>query len=225
MKKIAIAIDGHAGCGKSTTAKVVAQRLGYVYIDTGAMYRAVTYFLLQAGVDVQDEAAVVAQLPHIRLHFAVNPQSGQVEIYLNGAPAEQHIRSMEITQHVSTVSIIAPVRRFLVQQQQQMGQEKGMVMDGRDIGTVVFPEAELKVFMTADVRIRAARRLLELQAKGQQVDLEDVVADLQHRDLLDSTREEGPLRQAPDALVLDTSHTTLQQQIDTICDWARERMQ
>ncbi|MEH0155012.1 (d)CMP kinase [Limibacter armeniacum] len=222
MKKIIIAIDGHAGCGKSTTAKAVARKMNYIYIDTGAMYRATTYYILENKIDIQDITEVKKALGEISLRFAINDVTGNIEIYLNGESAESKIRTMEITSKVSDVASIPEVRHFLVDQQQKMGTEKGIVMDGRDIGTVVFPNAELKVFMTSDVEVRAKRRQIELESKGEQVNFEDVLEDLKNRDHLDSTRKEGPLKVAQDARIVDTTNTTIEEQIDIIYQLAKE---
>lgn len=224
MKKINIAIDGHSACGKSTTAKAVAKALGYIYVDTGAMYRAVTLYFLQNHIDMTDENATKEALSKINIRFLPSEVDGAPHIYLNGEDVEQAIRQPEIAAHVSKVSAIPQVRRFLVAQQQEMGKEKGVVMDGRDIGTVVFPDAELKIFMTASPDIRAQRRLEELQAKGIRQNLEEVKANLLERDHLDSTRADSPLLQAEDAIVIDTSHLTLEEQSDRVISLARQRM-
>lgn len=215
MKKIIVAIDGHAGCGKSTTAKGVAKKLNYIYIDTGAMYRAVTYYFLSNQIDFSNMEKVEEALAGIDLAFEINDKE-EIEIFLNGSSIESKIRTMEITANVSKVSSIASVRHFLVAQQQKMGKQKGIVMDGRDIGTVVFPDAELKIFMTSDVEVRAKRRQMEMIAKGQDVPFEDVLEDLKMRDHLDSTRKESPLKKADDAQVVDTTQTSIEEQIDII---------
>ena len=214
-KKIVIAIDGHSSSGKSTMAKDLAKAIGYTYIDTGAMYRAVTLYALRhqlfAG-DQIDEAALQAALPALEIAFRMNAESGRPDTYLNGENVEKEIRGMEVANHVSPVAALGFVRKALVAKQQAMGKEKGIVMDGRDIGTVVFPEAELKLFVTASPEVRAQRRVDELKAKGMPASYEEVLANVKQRDFLDSTRAESPLRQAPDAVVLDNSHMSLAEQ-------------
>ena len=214
-KKIVIAIDGHSSSGKSTMAKDLAKAIGYTYIDTGAMYRAVTLYALRhqlfAG-DQIDEAALQAALPALEIAFRMNAESGRQDTYLNGENVEKEIRGMEVANHVSPVAALGFVRKALVAKQQAMGKEKGIVMDGRDIGTVVFPEAELKLFVTASPEVRAQRRVDELKAKGMPASYEEVLANVKQRDFIDSTRAESPLRQAPDAVVLDNSHMSLAEQ-------------
>ena len=214
-KKIVIAIDGHSSSGKSTMAKDLAREIGYTYIDTGAMYRAVTLYALRhqlfAG-DQIDEAALQAALPALEIAFRMNAESGRPDTYLNGENVEKEIRGMEVANHVSPVAALGFVRKALVAKQQAMGKEKGIVMDGRDIGTVVFPEAELKLFVTASPEVRAQRRVDELKAKGMPASYEEVLANVKQRDFIDSTRAESPLRQAPDAVVLDNSHMSLAEQ-------------
>ncbi len=214
-KKIVIAIDGHSSSGKSTMAKDLAKAIGYTYIDTGAMYRAVTLYALRhqlfAG-DQIDEAALQAALPALEIAFRMNAESGRPDTYLNGENVEKEIRGMEVANHVSPVAALGFVRKALVAKQQAMGKEKGIVMDGRDIGTVVFPEAELKLFVTASPEVRAQRRVDELKAKGMPASYEEVLANVKQRDFIDSTRAESPLRQAPDAVVLDNSHMSLAEQ-------------
>ena len=214
-KKIVIAIYGHSSSGKSTMAKDLAKAIGYTYIDTGAMYRAVTLYALRhqlfAG-DQIDEAALQAALPALEIAFRMNAESGRPDTYLNGENVEKEIRGMEVANHVSPVAALGFVRKALVAKQQAMGKEKGIVMDGRDIGTVVFPEAELKLFVTASPEVRAQRRVDELKAKGMPASYEEVLANVKQRDFLDSTRAESPLRQAPDAVVLDNSHMSLAEQ-------------
>lgn len=214
-KRITIAIDGHSSCGKSTMAKSLAKRIGYAYIDTGAMYRAVTLYCLEHEMINGDEVnkpRLRRHIPKIEITFQVN-EEGKSETYLNGKNVEQEIRGMEVSNKVSLVSAIGFVRRAMVAQQQAMGKNKGIVMDGRDIGTVVFPDAELKVFITASAEVRAERRYKELQSKGDTTTtFEEVLANVQERDLLDSTRKESPLRQAEDALLLDNSNLTLEEQ-------------
>ena len=215
MKKIIVAIDGYSSCGKSTIAKALAKYAGYMYVDTGAMYRAVTLYALRhqlfAG-DQIDEAALQAALPALEIAFRMNAESGRPDTYLNGENVEKEIRGMEVANHVSPVAALGFVRKALVAKQQAMGKEKGIVMDGRDIGTVVFPEAELKLFVTASPEVRAQRRVDELKAKGMPASYEEVLANVKQRDFIDSTRAESPLRQAPDAVVLDNSHMSLAEQ-------------
>ena len=215
-RKIIIAVDGFSSCGKSTFAKAIAARLGYIFIDTGAMYRAVTLHALAHGAirsGIVDEEAVVKLLPEISISFRFNPERGASDIYVNGDLVEGKIRTIEVSNCVSQVSAIPEVRQKLVAMQQEMGKRRGVVMDGRDIGTVVFPDAELKLFMTADPRIRAERRHAELAAKGTQITLEEVMQNLRERDHADQTRAISPLRQAEDAIVLDNSHMTVEEQM------------
>lgn len=214
-KKIIIAIDGHSSSGKSTMAKDLAREIGYIYIDTGAMYRAVTLYCLRKGYiqgDTIQEEALKADLDQMDISFRYNAETGRPDTYLNGEKVEKEIRSMEVADKVSLIAALGFVRRAMVAKQQEMGKAKGIVMDGRDIGTVVFPDAELKVFVTASPEVRARRRLEELQAKGEQSTYEEVLANVKKRDYIDSTREESPLRQAPDALVLDNSEMTIPEQ-------------
>ena len=215
-RKIIIAIDGFSSCGKSTFAKSIAARLGYIFIDTGAMYRAVTLYALENGavVDGQVNATKVeALLPQIEIAFRFNSERGASDVYINGVEAEQRIRTIEVSNLVSKISSIAAVREKLVLLQQQMGQARGVVMDGRDIGTVVFPEAELKIYMTADPMVRAERRFKELTAKGDSVTLEEVYENVVSRDKADMTRAISPLRKADDAIVLDNSYMTVEEQM------------
>jgi cytidylate kinase len=217
MKKIVIAIDGYSACGKSSTAKAVAKILNYTYIDTGAMYRAVTYyFIKEKFVSLTNEKEVQQALKEIELDFRYNEKTKNNDICLNGVSIENEIRKMEIAEKVSEVSTIAKVRHFLVAQQQKMGKKRGIVMDGRDIGTVVFPDAELKLFMLADTLERAKRRQQELLEKEQLVPLDEIIENLQKRDLIDSTRAESPLRKAEDAIEIDTTHITLEEQVEII---------
>ncbi|OHX66060.1 (d)CMP kinase [Flammeovirga pacifica] len=225
MNKIIIALDGHAGCGKSTTAKSVAKELNYVFIDTGAMYRAVTYSFLENDIDFADPTEVSKALDAISLKFVFNPEKGLGEIHLNDVNVEPFIRNMNITRRVSDVAAIKEVRQFCVIEQQKMGKDKGIVMDGRDIGTVVFPTAELKVFMTADVEVRAKRRLKEMEDKGEKTNLSDVIADIENRDYLDSTRKESPLKKAEDAVVVDTSGLTIKEQVASILNLAKKKIE
>jgi cytidylate kinase len=222
--KIIIAIDGFSSCGKSTLAKALAAKLEYVFIDTGAMYRAIALFFSRNNISLLDSTAIANALSQIQLHFEYNPHSLKSEMYLNGENVELLIREMQVSSKVSEVAAIAAVRDFAVAQQQAMGQHKGIVMDGRDIGTVVFPQAELKIFVTADPAIRVNRRLLELQATDPAITIEAVAENLQHRDHIDSTRAHSPLRQAADALVLDNTHINKEEQLEMALKWARERI-
>ncbi len=214
MKKITIAIDGHSSCGKSTMAKDLAREVGYIYVDTGAMYRSVTLYALRKGLfkDSIDEEALRQEMENIKISFELNKETGRPDTYLNGECVEKEIRSLEVSSHVSPIAAIGFVRKALVAQQQQMGKDKGVVMDGRDIGTVVFPDAELKVFVTASAEVRAQRRYDELVAKGMPADYEDILKNVQERDYIDSHREESPLRQAEDAILLDNSNMTIDEQ-------------
>ena len=215
MKKITIAIDGHSSCGKSTMAKDLAREVGYVYVDTGAMYRSVTLYALRNGLFTNDgikEAELRQQMPNIQISFKFNPETGRPDTYLNGELVEQDIRTMEVSSHVSPIATLGFVREAMVAQQQQMGKDKGVVMDGRDIGTVVFPDAELKIFVTASAEVRAQRRYDELKAKGMEADYDDILKNVQERDYIDSHREVSPLKQAPDAILLDNSQMTIAEQ-------------
>lgn len=212
MKKIVIAIDGYSSCGKSTLAKGLAAALGYAYIDSGAMYRAVTLYSLQHNIDPDDEEAVIGTLPYITIHFENTGMSNHT--FLNGEDVEEAIRQMDVSENVSQVSVISEVRRAMVKQQKALGRRKSIVMDGRDIGTVVFPEAELKIFLTADPEVRAQRRYKELTEKGVEVAIEAVRRNLAERDRIDSTRADSPLRQAEDAIVLDNTHLTPEAQLE-----------
>lgn len=216
VKKIVIALDGHSSCGKSTTAKRVAAELGYAYIDTGAMYRAVTLYVLRHHVSLTNPKEVSDALANIDISFHYNPKNGRNETYLNGLNVEDEIRKMYISSQVSEVSVVPQVRHAMVAQQQKMGRRRGVVMDGRDIGTAVFPDAEVKIFMTADVETRSRRRQQELLAKNQLVNLDEIRENLQKRDHIDSTRAESPLRRATDAALLDTSHMTIDEQVDFV---------
>lgn len=224
MQKIVIAIDGYSGCGKSSTAKAVALKLGYTYIDSGAMYRATTLYFLKEKVDLNNPDELQQALKKIKIAFKKNFQTGKQETYLNGMNVEDAIRSMEVSNFVSEVSKIKSVRTDLVHRQQQLGKAKGVVMDGRDIGTVVFPEAELKIFMTADLEIRAKRRQKELLEAGREVTLEEIIRNLSERDEIDSTRKESPLLRADDAVEVDTSHLNFEEQVDRIVDLANEKI-
>lgn len=223
-KKIIITIDGWSSCGKSTLARQLAKALGYVYIDSGAMYRAITLYFLRNHIDWTKHGAVEKALRNIFIEFVYNEKSEESETYLNGENVEYVIRDLVVAEKVSDVAAIREVREFAVKRQQAMGEQKGIVMDGRDIGTVVFPEAELKIFMTADNDIRVERRFRELYEKNPNVTIEEVKNNLEMRDYIDSHREASPLRQAEDARVLDNSHLTMKQQLDIALRWVAERM-
>ena len=223
-KKIIIAIDGFSSCGKSTLAKAMAKALEYVFVDTGAMYRAIALYFLRNNIPFNDTASIEAALHAIELRFKYNSASQKSDMYLNGENVEQEIREMQVSQKVSEVASIAAVRDFAVAQQQAMGVDKGIVMDGRDIGTVVFPNAELKLFVTADPTIRLERRYQELLQTNPAILKEEVAANLQQRDLMDSTREHSPLKQASDALVLDNTNLDRAQQFELAMQWAMEKI-
>lgn len=216
MKKIVIAIDGFSSCGKSTMAKDLARRIGYVYVDTGAMYRSVTLFALNHHLFNEDGSVKADQLeklmPEVNISFKLNTETGRPDTYLNGVCVENDIRGMEVSSHVSPIAAIPFVREALVAQQQRMGGDKGIVMDGRDIGTTVFPNAELKIFVTASAEVRAQRRYDELKAKGDEANYDDILKNVQERDYIDTHREVSPLRKADDALELDNSHMTIEEQ-------------
>lgn len=216
MKKITIAIDGFSSCGKSTMAKDLAREIGYIYIDSGAMYRAVTLYCLRNGLfqsaETVDQEALRRQLPQIRITFHRNEATGRPDTYLNGENVEQQIRTMEVSSKVSIIAAIGFVREALVHMQQELGKDKGIVMDGRDIGTTVFPDAELKIFVTASDKIRAQRRYDELKAKGEKVDFDEILFNVQERDRIDMNRAVSPLRKAEDAIELDNSQMTIAQQ-------------
>ena len=219
--KIIIAIDGFSSCGKSTFAKAIARELGYIFIDTGAMYRAVTLYALEHGAirsGIVDEDAVVRLLDQIAITFRFNPERGASDIYVNGDLVAGKIRTIEVSNCVSRVSAIAAVRRKLVAMQQEMGRRRGVVMDGRDIGTVVSPDAELKIFLTASPEVRAQRRFDEMKAKGENPIFDEVLANVKERDLRDTTRDESPLRKADDAVELDNSHITIEEQLQWALD-------
>lgn len=227
MKKITVAIDGFSSTGKSTLAKELAKKLGYAYIDTGAMYRAVTLFAMRKGfIDVKhfDKERLIADLSEIDLQFIYNAQKGFAEMYLNQNNVEEIIRSLEVSNFVSQVAALSEVRKKLVEQQQSLGREKGVVMDGRDIGTVVFPEAELKIFMTASAEIRAERRYNELIEKGQEVCLEDVFKNVVERDAIDTTRKDSPLVKAADAIAFDNSNLSKEEQFEQILKMAQDKI-
>ena len=223
MRKIIIAIDGYSACGKSTTAKAVAKILGYRYIDSGAMYRAVTLYFLDHHVALTNPREVAKALQEIKISFKVNAH-GLTETFLNGLIVEKKIRKMRIAENVSQVSAIKEVRSAMVDLQRKMGKEKGIVMDGRDIGTVVFPTADLKLFLTADVLVRAFRRQKELLEKEDLVDLDKVIANLKKRDEIDSNRAESPLLMAPDATLIDTTHITVDEQVEEVVRLALGRI-
>ena len=214
MKKIIITIDGWSSCGKSTVAKQLAKCLGYVYIDSGAMYRAITLYFLRNHVDWTDVDHVVQALRNINLQFFYNPKSLQSEMHLNEENVEYFIRDLVVAEKVSEVATIAAVRAFAVEQQQNMGIEKGIVMDGRDIGTTVFPDAELKIFMTADILVRVERRFKEMYEKNPNITVEEVKTNLEMRDYIDSNREVSPLRKAQDAILLDNTSLSMEEQLD-----------
>lgn len=221
MKKITIAIDGHSSCGKSTMAKDLARRIGYVYIDTGAMYRAVTLFAMRHNLIANgqvDAAKLQEEMGNIHISLRLNPETQRPDTYLNGECVEREIRTMEVSRHVSLIAALPFVRSAMVEMQREMGKEKGVVMDGRDIGTVVFPHAELKIFVTASAEVRAQRRYDELTAKGEKCNYEEILENVKERDRIDSTREISPLRQAEDAIVLDNTHMTIPEQEN----WLRE---
>jgi cytidylate kinase len=215
MKKITIAIDGFSSCGKSTTAKDLANEVGYIYIDSGAMYRAVTWFSLSNELIKGDQINIEvlkSVIDELRIKFKLNPVTGRPDTYLNGHNVEERIRSMEVSEHVSPIAALDFVREAMVRQQQQMGKAKGIVMDGRDIGTTVFPNAELKIFMTATPEVRAERRYKELVDKGIKADYEEILNNIKERDYIDQHRAVSPLRRADDALLLDNTHLTIEQQ-------------
>ena len=216
MKKITIAIDGYSSCGKSTMAKDLAREIGYIYVDTGAMYRSVTLFAMRNGMFNADGSIKTEELKQrigeINISFRLNSETGRPETYLNGELVEKEIRTMEVSSHVSPIAALPFVREALVAQQQAMGKEKGIIMDGRDIGTVVFPDAELKIFVTASAEVRAQRRYDELKAKGMPADFDDILKNVKERDYIDSHREVSPLRKADDAIELDNSNMTIAEQ-------------
>ena len=224
MKKIIITLDGYSSCGKSTLAKQMAAHLNYVFIDSGAMYRAITLYFIRQGIEVTNSDAVIEALKHIHLAFMLNEQTGRADMYLNDENVEEEIRGLEVSNQVSQVAALEPVRIFSVAQQQLMGAQKGIVMDGRDIGTAVFPEAELKIFVTASPEVRVERRYQELAAKDPAITKAEIKANLEMRDHIDSTREFSPLKQAHDALVLDNSNLTREAQLELALSWAQERI-
>ena len=223
MKRITIAIDGYSGCGKSTTARELSRILGYRYIDSGAMYRAVTLYFLEHHVAVTNPKEVDRALSEIKITFQVNAKTGS-ETFLNGANVEQSIREMRVSDFVSRVSELKVVRQAMVEQQRRLGRTRGIVMDGRDIGTVVFPDAELKLFLTANIIVRAFRRQKEMLEKDQLVDLDDIIANLEKRDQIDSQRAESPLRKADGAIEMDTTFLTIEEQVDEVVSLAVGRI-
>ncbi|WP_396177714.1 (d)CMP kinase [Flavobacterium sp.] len=228
MEKIIIAIDGFSSTGKSTIAKEVAQKMGYVYVDTGAMYRAVALFAMENGYinsESFDIQTLINALPNIDLKFQYNPQLGFAEMFLNAENVENKIRTLEVSQFVSRIAEISEVRAKLVEQQQKMGQERGIVMDGRDIGTVVFPDAEVKIFMNSSAETRAQRRYEELMQKGQQVSYDDVLKNVQERDYIDSHREDSPLIIAKDAFEIDNSKLSKKEQFEKVMELVRKSME
>lgn len=229
MKKIIVAIDGHSSCGKSTMAKDLAREVGYIYVDTGAMYRTVTLFALRQGLFAEDGTVdapkLASLLPDVCISFRLDPETKLPLVQLNGEDVEKEIRTLEVSSRVSPVAALPFVREALTLQQQAMGKEKGIVMDGRDIGTVVFPQAELKIFVTASAEVRARRRYDELSAKGENVSYEDILKNVQERDYIDSHREIAPLRKADDALTLDNSNMTIPEQKAWLLEKFREYTQ
>lgn len=223
---ITIAIDGHSSCGKSTMAKNLARELGYVYIDTGAMYRSVTYYAMQNGIiDTDgniDTNRLAEEMENINISFKFNPETGRPDTYLNGVRVEDKIRTLEVSNHVSPIATLGFVREAMVAQQREMGKSKGVILDGRDIGTVVFPDAELKIFVTASAEIRAQRRFDELTAKGEECSYEEILANVKERDYIDSHREISPLTQAEDAIVLDNSNMTIAEQQEWLLKLTKE---
>lgn len=222
MGKIVIAIDGYSGCGKSSTAKAVAKDLGFTYIDSGAMYRAATLHFLNNYLSAANPHDVEKGLKTLEISFHLNPETNKQETYLNGLNVEDEIRTMRVSEYVSQIATIKEIRKELVAQQQRLGRKKGVVMDGRDIGSVVFPDAELKVFMTADLETRAIRRQQELLEKGDLVELEQIKSNLAERDRIDSSRAESPLKKVPDAVEIDTSNLTFESQVAMIVQLAKE---
>lgn len=226
MKKIIIAIDGFSSCGKSTMAKDLAREIGYIYVDTGAMYRAVTLFALRNGCFINDSEVDVEKLKNkmaeISITFAINKKTGRPDTYLNAENVEKEIRAMDVSSHVSPIATVPFVRKAMVAQQQKMGDKKGLVMDGRDIGTTVFPSAELKIYVTASAEIRAKRRFDELQAKGMPADFDDILKNVNERDYIDTHREISPLSKAEDAILLDNSDMTIAEQKQWLLDKYRK---
>lgn len=225
MKKIIITVDGFSSCGKSTTARQLARELNYVFIDSGAMYRAITLYFLRNHIDWNNNDAVVEALKNISLEFVYNEYTGKSDMYLDDENVEAMIRDMVVSENVSEVAAIKEVREFAVAEQQKMGEKKGIVMDGRDIGTTVFPQAELKIFMTADPAVRVERRFKELFAKNPAITLDEVRNNLEMRDYLDTNREISPLRKADDAVILDNSDLTPEEQLATVLAWAKQKIE
>ena len=229
MKKITIAIDGFSSCGKSTMAKDLAKKLGYVYVDTGAMYRAVTLYAMRNGLFNADGSVKTAdlerQMNKINITFKLNKTAERPDTYLNNELVENDIRTLEVSNHVSQIAAVPFIREAMVAQQQRMGKDKGVVMDGRDIGTTVFPEAELKVFVTASAEVRAQRRYYELKEKGMPADFNDILKNVQERDYIDSHREVSPLRKAPDAIELDNSHMTITEQSAWLMELVKQKIE
>lgn len=224
MKKIIITLDGYSSCGKSTLAKQLARELNYIFVDSGAMYRAITLYFLRNHVDLNSDAEVKQALTEINLDFEYNDTSGTSDILLNDENVEAMIRDMLVSEHVSEVAANRYVREFGVAQQQKLGQKKGIVMDGRDIGTTVFPHAELKIFVTADPEVRAERRFREMYERNPNITIEEVTHNLEMRDYMDSNREFSPLRKAEDSVVLDNSNLTKEEQLATALQWAKEKI-
>ena len=229
MKKITIAIDGFSSCGKSTMAKDLAKKLGYVYVDTGAMYRAVTLYAMRNGLFNADGSVKTAdlerQMNKINITFKLNKTAERPDTYLNNELVENDIRTLEVSNHVSQIAAVPFIREAMVAQQQRMGKDKGVVMDGRDIGTTVFPEAELKVFVTASAEVKAQRRYDELKEKGMPADFNDILKNVQERDYIDSHREVSPLRKAPDAIELDNSHMTIAEQSAWLMEKVKQKIE
>lgn len=224
-RKITIAIDGFSSTGKSTVAKRLAKELGYIYVDTGAMYRAVTYFALEKNFISDkhfDKKALINSLDEIEIAFIFNPKLGFSEVFLNGSNIEKEIRGIRVSSFVSPVATVSAVRKFLVEKQRKMGEKKAVVMDGRDIGSVVFPNAELKIFLTADPKIRAERRLLEMQEKGLEADFEAILKNVEERDKIDSSREDSPLKKVADAILIDASHINKEEQFELVMKHAMQ---
>jgi len=224
MEDIIIAIDGYSACGKSSTAKAVARELGYRYIDSGAMYRAVTLYFHQNNLNCHDREDLDEALKNIHIEFKYNSETKESETYLNEVNVKNEIRKMYISNKVSEVSAIPEIRREMVEQQRRMGEGGAVVMDGRDIGTVVFPYADLKIFMTSEFDVRAERRRNELKEKGEDVPFDEILKNLRRRDLLDTTRKESPLKKAKDAIVIDTTHITLKEQTDQVINLATTKL-
>ncbi len=221
--KIIIAIDGFSSCGKSTLAKEIATRLGYNYIDSGAMYRAITLYFLRNSINYADHSEVLDAIANINLSFAFNEQTMRSDIHLNDEDVEPYIRDMIVSEKVSEVAALREVRSFAVAQQKRMGRKKGIVMDGRDIGTAVFPDAELKIFMTADPEVRVMRRFKELYTTNPHITIDEIRHNLELRDYIDSTREESPLHQAADAILLDNSNMDREEQLELVLEWVKDR--